>query len=678
MSTRTVLFGERAAGVYLLTEIYDPDIDGANVSSSGKIVPAVGSQIVDNTKGLHNQLYTVVAVDQSTYKVSMVPSTYVVDSTAQVDRVLSYGNDIFMLYFSPATIKIGTDNVTVTRLIVDNKLSLFGNHAATYQLTATDNNGNETIISRWYDATGVAKGSAIPMLETGVEGIRKCDGCYTDAIVNEGDVVTCRIYSAAGIMIAQIQLIAKAAHFLNESISSANPIVGLEVVANQMFEDGTLYLFQNQNVEELAIFVKLHYANGIVREIAVNNRDQGYVYGLEEIRTDVVDETYPLTVKYYLGNNDVTDENAYVYNLTTDTTVREGVVYYTRTALANTWQYSPVATTVGEAIPANTYYERTVVEYNNEINADGAIRFIARHTTVRIVTGTQDLISKLSVIPIWMGTASGWTLKFAYYRKDRIAYSSTKYPITLDGYDPLLYGEKQNVTINTHELVNGIKTPYTQNFVIELREPGDITSTTSENIYWLIADDAADKTPYGSGSPKIRPRIYYDDKRYTIPSSVFTGNTVQSAVEVFLENFYYNANPPTTANESAAPEPTHFIVKTSDGVSLMTNRKEVVNFTGDLKLDLGGGLPNRYVGSTLLVEFSRDFTYVETEDTVAQAGKIYYERVVTSAGYTRYDIHATLAVGDVIPANCYEQQELAATEYLYGVPVSVVDDGTSL
>ena len=50
------IYGEDQSRVYPLTRIYDPDVDGKDVSASGKIVPEVCSQIVDDTTGLHNQL----------------------------------------------------------------------------------------------------------------------------------------------------------------------------------------------------------------------------------------------------------------------------------------------------------------------------------------------------------------------------------------------------------------------------------------------------------------------------------------------------------------------------------------------------------------------------------------------------------------------------------------------
>ena len=601
MSTKTILFGERAAGVYLLTEIYDPDVDGANVSASGKIVPAVGSLVVDNTKGLHNQQYTVVAVDQTTYKAYMEPSTFVVDSTAQVDRVLSYGNDIFMLYYSSATIASGGVNINLTRLIVDNKLSLFGNHAATYQLIKEDSDGNEVIISRWYDPKGVAKGTVIPMLETGVEGIRKCDGCYTDETLNEGDIVTCRIYSAAGIMIAQINLVAKPAHFLNELVSTANPIVAMDVTANQIFNDGVFYLYQNQNIEELAIFVHLIYSDGTIRDVAIDNR-AGFIYGLEEVQTHTVGLENDITIKYYLSDKDVADESAFVYYLTSDTTFQDGTIYYTRSALGNTWQYTEAEVVVGDTIPHpnNTYYTRNKVTQTDGI--DGRIRFISSKRIVRVISKPQDIISKISIIPHWNSNSNSWNLNCLKYRTSQTSEPIDDGSVIIEGFVGDNYDNTQDITLRTTETLNGISVEYTQNVGIKLF---DKTNPLTGIVNWLIGDHAGSQIVYGSNTvPAIRPRIYFNGVSYNIPANLFTANSLQTGVEVFLDNFYYNAAPPVY--DGALKVPTHFIVKDKTGRSLMTSPISVDNFTTNLNLDTPSGNEGIFVGETLVVEFMCD------------------------------------------------------------------------
>lgn len=608
---RTILFGEKAAGVYLLTDIYDPDKHGLDIEASGKYVPAVGSLVVDNTKGLHNQQYTVVSVDPVTYKVSMVPSAFVQGSDVQPDRVLSYGNDIFMLYFTSATIKTPENNIyNITRLIVDNKLSLYGNHAATYQLMKLDSEGREEIISRWYDASGHQAGTAIPMLSTGVEGIRKCDGCYTEATLEEGDMVYLKVFSAAGLLIAQITLIAKRAHFLNEYASAANPIVGFDISANQMFPDGVIYLYQGQNTEDLALFTDLIYADGSRRKVGIDNR-RGFAYGLEEVCTNIPDVEYTVLVKYYLSESDVISDNTYVYQLTDDVTFITGTTYYTRVADGLKWVYQEALVIPGETIPLNTYYIRRTVNLSSGI--DNNIKFIYKYATIRIVEGTQDLIAKISPIPVWTGTK--WLLRFFKYRTTRQT-SPTGEDVVLilnNSFDGAAFGQVQEVTIEADETSNGTSRKVTRTFAIEVNDKNS-QGTINDGINWLIADHTGVDHVYGDDTPPhIRPRIFFDGANYRVPNHIFTASPTLTALEVFLENFYTLATPPMLVDEGVAPLPTHFLIKDPYGSVLMTRRMPITSFTENLDLITGSGPLNKYVGTTLVMEFSRDLPDASTE-----------------------------------------------------------------
>ena len=147
MSTITI-YGEAEPRVYPLSWIYNPDIHGSDVTASGKIVPQIASQIVDDTAGMHNQLYTVIAVDPETLKTTMIPTSIVSTDDGQPDRILSYGNDIYILYYATVTI---TDNQGVeqslTRLVIDNKLAFFGQHGAQYELVRTKADGTKVVVT---------------------------------------------------------------------------------------------------------------------------------------------------------------------------------------------------------------------------------------------------------------------------------------------------------------------------------------------------------------------------------------------------------------------------------------------------------------------------------------------------------------------------------------------------
>ena len=565
MNVKSVLFGERAAGVYLKSEIYDPEL-GTSPDVSGKIVPAVGSMVVDDTVGLHNQVYVVTAVNQLTYKATLVPATFVIDAEAQVDRVLSYGNDIFMIYFSSVTKNVSGSNVNLTRLIVDNKLSLFGKHAATYQLIKIDDDGNEEIISRKYiagtDNQLIPDGTSIEMLNTGVEGIRKCDGCYTDVELTEGEEIRCDVYTAGGIIIAQIKLIAKKAHLLNETIDTANPIVGMFVKGTQQTSDGDLFLIQGQQIDELGIYVDLKYKDGSTNSVAIDGR-RGFCYGLETVTSGIIGSEFEIIVKYYLSNSDATG-----------------------------------------TIESGSIEENTMTKY------------IVKTAKIKIVSGEKDIISKVSPIPVWNASERKWNLKFLRYRDGRLQSpyvgsnsSDPEYVSIVSGFNGNTFNTQQDVTISYKEIVNnlGSTANRTQRFFIELR---DKTAPTTGYNNWLIKDSSDAIVSYGDYTGNhVRPRIkYVNNSGYFIPSDVFAANTSQSAVEVFLENFYYNANPPKRADETMAPEPTHFRVKLADenGTPLTRVAIPIEDFANNLNIITGNNDENYLIGTTVVVEFLRE------------------------------------------------------------------------
>lgn len=627
---KQILFGERAAGVYLKTEIYDPDVDGSDITKSGKIVPAIGSLVVDNTVGLHNQQYTVVAVDQTTYKATLIPSTFVVDSTAQTDRVLSYGNDLFFLYFNTVRLSTNGDNINLTRLIVDNKLSLFGNHAAQYQLFRTKADGSEEVISRWY-VNNKYVGTVCDMLDTGVKGIRKCDGCYTDVNdLREGDIVTLKVYSAGGLMIAAIQLIAKQAYLLNEEASSANPIIGMYIDANQIDRDGNPYLYQNQNPSELALFVMLKYSDGSVKRVAVDNK-RGFCYGLEQVDTSTAGNESDVVVKYYISQEDAIGEslsqlasrmivekyqqliNDPDVDLTTEVDDDPELDYHAKLVdfINLTFGITVTGTmsTIGDYV---TFVVNYITEHeDSSVVNDETLRYLSEFVTIKIVTSEQELLSKISPIPMWNSNTHTWSLKFIKYRVDRTASRNTGVVIeeenNVSTFNGNLFNTEQTVKVTAPQIVNGLETEFTQTFVIKLGNK-TMAESTNNGPDWLIKDSSGSLFVYGDNTGNhVRPLIEFTTSRgYYIPASVFSASSTQTAVEVFLENFYTQAAPPMLASESIAPTPTHFIVKDpSTNRSLMSEMKSVNEFTENLNLNIDDDTVNKYVNDTLLVEFYR-------------------------------------------------------------------------
>ena len=567
MSFKSVLFGERAAGVYLKTEIFFPEDSGqVTPEQSGKTVPAVGSLVIDNTTGLHNQVYVVTFVNQQTYEPTLIPASYVLNSEAQVDRVLSYGNDIFMLYFSTVTENVNGSNVNLTRLIVDNKLSLFGNHAATYTLTRFDDDGNESIISRKYvigeNNSLIPKGNIIPMYETGIDGVRKCDGCYTEINnIKEGESIRCDVYTAGGLLIAQINLIAKKAHLLNETIDNANPIVGMRIKGSQQDSNGDLFLTQGQNVNTLAIMVDLEYSDGSSRTIAIDNK-RGFCYGLENVSSTIVGASFDILVKYYLSQSDST----------------------------------------------NTI----------DVSTENSTRYITASARIKIISNSVDVTSKISVIPVWNKTLNKFDLQLLKYRDSRVESpvssndpTSAEY-VSVSGFDGASFNTKQTLELTYRNVIdyNGTTEEKSTNVLLELKNPintGTPFLISEPNSQIIYGDDTL---------PHLYPRIKFDAtiNNYVIPSNIFTENSSQTKEEVFLENFYFNANPPKKHNETIAPIPTHFRLKYANGNVLSRSLISVDNFTSNLNVIIPNGSQNNFlVGTTVVVEFVREIDEITCE-----------------------------------------------------------------
>ena len=582
MSTnKVVLFGEKAAGVYRMSDIYIPDSENyVSVEDSGKIVPAVGSLVIDDTRGLHNQQYTVTAIDPETYNPTLVPSAFVYDTSAQPDRVLSYGNELLMLYFMPTTITRDGQEVPITRLVVDNKLSFFGNHAATYQLCRYTEQGQLETISRWYRPNGIEAGTAIPMLETGVEGVRKCDGCYTNVTLKEGDSIICKVYSAGGILLSMVTLIAKQGHLLNEIASVANPIVDMLIEANQIDQDGTLYLYENQDPNELAIFPILVYQDDSRKEVAIDNF-KGFVYGLPEVKTDIVGMEYRILIKYYLGDDDVVMdyENKFAYYRTTDVTWQANKTYYLRTAGNDCWNYTEISSAdynVGDPIPTTEadYFERH--EVGVQLNpGSNAVRFISREATIRIVEVEAMRASKVSIIPMWNAGSNRWEFEYLKYLETmdvsplplRVSVSAEN---TYLVENPVINGGEFGTTQHTSiTYTNKIANKYnraTQDIFIALNDK----RIANNNVNYLISDALDSDRQYGRNDDNhIRPFIRKSGTTYIIPESAFAANSTQTAEQVFLDNFYYQANPPADPNTGAVIKPTHFIIKDLEGQQLV-------------------------------------------------------------------------------------------------------------
>ena len=274
--------------------------------------------------------------------------------------------------------------------------------------------------------------------------------------------------------------------------------------------------------------------------------------------TNVVNVSYDILVKYYLSQSDacgMTDE----YVLTTDSSVREGKRYFKYSEASNGY-VEQTNLQVGRLITsADKFYELVA-----HLEEDSVVRFLTASTKLVVVSSDTTIISKISPIPYWDG--SKYQLKILRYRSDRSISPTTDdgaQSTVVRGFNGTTLDTIQTVTFETSQLVNGINQTFLDSAQIKLFNH-QIAASSRDHMFWLISRDNGE-TFYGDiTNAHVRPVVKYQASiGYYIPTSAgyFSGNSDQTQVEQFIENFYTLAKPPFLENEAAAPVPTHFTVK---------------------------------------------------------------------------------------------------------------------
>lgn len=597
---KVTLFGNKTLGPYKLSEIFDPDVDPSSPESSGKIVPAVKSLVIDDSVGGRNRLWVVTSVDQDTFKATLSPAS--VSAGIDEERIVGYGNDIYMLYYIPDTKKI----------IVDNKLTFFGNQGVKYQITKTEANGTVTVLSKYDEDMNPVDTIDLEMHGGSESYVKKCPPCYTDAVLSQGSLASLMILNSDNLVVAQVQVVVKNASGVLES--TKNPVTDLTVSPNQEHE-GYAVLLKGQDPNTLRFTVKVKYDDNtedeIITQKTVTEIQQGgevYIYGADQMESSRSGAVFSLLFKKYLPTYDYTTNHV--------------------SCLKN----------VKVVMPENPYG-----------------------------------ISKVSPIPIWSSTLSRWNLKLLMYyydlNKDPEYVGSEP-----EGYDGTLFDVEQVLTVSTtHQNPYNETESYIQKFSITFNTPrklkfnnldytfnggagalrrwinisGGTTKTilfdgvwkhmegntethtgtntgnpwnatwsptvtcsiTDElkaygNVNWLISDypNTSDIMYGNDEDPYDRPRIMYGSSGYVIPEGIF-GSTIDG-VGKFLNDFYRNAMPPKRVYEAFARMPTHFRMRDVDSLSVIQNSSSVSIVALE---DWNDPLPfpsnATYSGKTVIVEF---------------------------------------------------------------------------
>ena len=293
-STPTILFKDNRVSSCFMDQIYDPDIDGPYPEDDPnfpRVIPHEGATVIERDTGV---LYYVISVDEVTYKTTLGKTRIVVDADDEgnVVRIISYGNDKYMLYYVTDT--------EPTKLIIDSKLVLYGNNLDEYRLVKTNKRGEQEVISLDLDSDEVERGNRIPMASLGAFiGAKQCTNCHTYADLVEGDTVELQCFDNVGVLCATVTLFTRNGTRLNDLLSDSDIIVKLDAVAMQMLGDD-FYVYQRQDPSHIGIIPRLEYNDGSISEIAIDNKTC-FLYGLDDFTPSFPGQTQKLLIKKFLG-----------------------------------------------------------------------------------------------------------------------------------------------------------------------------------------------------------------------------------------------------------------------------------------------------------------------------------------------------------------------------------------
>ena len=539
--SNTTLYSQNLPKIILLEDVYDPDVDFGSIENTSKIIPAVGSLLIDGAK-----VFVVRSVDDITHKTTYEPIS--IEESLNLKRVMEYGNMFYALFFAKAIITDYTGaKITLTRLSIDDKLTFYGDHITNYDIVRVTEEGKEIIVSKYYDSMMRPKGTTCAV--TGTTDNKKCVPCYSYEEFKPGKQYVLRAFDSAGNLVARIQLVTVAASILTDLYSDDNPITSIGVTSNQIDSQGKIFLYKDQDRNELTIYIRLKYKDGSEVLVGVDNQFC-FLYGKEEINTHIAGAQYPLTVKYFLAKDE--------------------------------------ASVVNDGVCDN--------------------RFITHTFAVTVKEFAYNELAKISIIPRYDKNRNFWRLDAVGYYKDRSLAPTLLSNATFEGWNGTYQNVKQHVTVSVEmPTATGTTETYTQEFYIEVRNPAQHPDNP-----FLLADTDDQTHVYGDDTVNegfIAPRMWYglygsNFTGYYIPRGYYTQNAFYtSAKENFLKQFYYAINPPKADNETNIPVPTHFSVRSSSSATstLLENPIAIEDFENFM--DLRHTSAEQYANDCLIVEF---------------------------------------------------------------------------
>jgi hypothetical protein len=395
----------------------------------GKFVPNVKDWLVDLETA---RKYQVVSIDPTTALATWRPVNETNDDElTEADILFGVGPgtqaDTYRVYIDKSIIP--------HTLAVDARLSVSGTMVSTCKLfKGSVSNGTAECISAFYDGAGNLLGQTIPMELASMPNsqnftVKTVPVCYTTHDLPDNEPVTAVFYSDLGIVVSKRQLLVENTSFIRAVELGTKYIVdvALETPFLSSSDPKLIQYPINVPLNGMNLMGVVTYSDGSTLRLPVDGTKFS-IWGFDSYVATIVDQRFPLTLKYTLSPGEV------VYD----------------------------ADSVGAG-----YGSFKTVNYSAvTLNSDGSFT------------------PKLFAYPVWIDSTQGYRLEWFLYTLERTgAFKVTPYVnfnVNVAAFDPVLYGVKQtlSVSINLRD-VNGSFRPYihTQSIDVVLLGPGSMRTT---------------------------------------------------------------------------------------------------------------------------------------------------------------------------------------------------------
>lgn len=459
------LFQAQEISTYILADIYNP------TTGTGHVIPVVGSLVNDVANG--GVLYWVQSVDPVTHASTLAQETILVvdngdDST--LTSVVSYGNDIFRVYFDIRT--------KPWAIQPDTHAVVYGINNSNYKVIRYPGTPQEVSIALYYDASGNFNGDRVPLVA--VDQVHPGAGtyftpCNTSVQLVEGERLRLDVYNSYGALTCQIYTFAKQATIQNENVGRIPVIIGMAIGSSQLRSNNEIYIYERQDPGSLAITATLQYDDGTNIQVEIDGQ-RCFLYGLEDFIASYPGLQQQLVVKYFL----TTDQNV------------------------------------------------------NQTLLDASGSHITSTINLVVIPNQLASSVKLAVIPRWSALLNQYSLFYYLYKVDGTSVVNVTQWISISegSYNGSLFGVAQDFTVlvdlqQMDPVAYLAPTPYQQEVIITLQP-----STVYQR--YTIRDASDSQYVYGVDSAAARrPVLYYDTTRqqYFIPTTLFP--TTASFLQAF-------------------------------------------------------------------------------------------------------------------------------------------------